>query len=62
MSSDKLSKSEITLALDAMGGDNAPYSVIAGASIFLKKYPNINFIFCGDRSVISPLIDKHPNL
>jgi len=62
MSSDKLSKSEVTLALDAMGGDNAPYSVIEGASIFLKKHPNINFIFCGDRSVISPLIDKYPNL
>jgi glycerol-3-phosphate acyltransferase PlsX len=62
MSSDNLSRNVFTLSLDAMGGDNAPYAVIAGASIFLKKNPSVNFIFCGDRAAINPIMAKFPNL
>ena len=50
------------LALDAMGGDNAPYSVIAGASLYLKKNPNVSFLLFGDKDIIMPIMKKYPNL
>jgi len=37
------------IALDAMGGDKAPASTIAGAIEALKKYPDIELILVGDR-------------
>jgi glycerol-3-phosphate acyltransferase PlsX len=40
------------IALDAMGGDNAPESTIAGALEALRKYPDIELIFVGDQSRI----------
>ena len=32
-----------TIALDAMGGDQAPPMVIAGADVARKRYPNTHF-------------------
>jgi glycerol-3-phosphate acyltransferase PlsX len=40
------------IALDAMGGDNAPESTIAGAIEALKKYPDIEIVFVGDQARI----------
>ena len=48
-------KEPVTIALDAMGGDNAPQIVVAGANIARRRHPNINFIFFGDE----PEIEKH---
>ncbi len=53
---------KLTIALDAMGGDNAPVSVVEGAAIALRKYPNLGFIFFGDRNVIAPLLADNPTL
>ncbi len=50
------------LALDAMGGDNAPYSVISGAALFAKKNLNINFLLFGDQEKIKPILSKFPIL
>ncbi|MCL2474459.1 MAG: phosphate acyltransferase PlsX [Alphaproteobacteria bacterium] len=50
------------MALDAMGGDNAPDIVIDGAAIAHKKYPNLKFIFFGNEDLISPVLDKHSSL
>ncbi len=33
---------KITIAIDAMGGENAPHKTIKGACLFLKKYNNHN--------------------
>jgi glycerol-3-phosphate acyltransferase PlsX len=40
------------IALDAMGGDSAPASTVAGAWEALKKYPDIEIILVGDQSRI----------
>lgn len=50
------------IALDAMGGDHAPESVISGAAMARARYPNVKYIFYGDEPQIKPLIDRHPLL
>ncbi|PIR34465.1 MAG: phosphate acyltransferase [Alphaproteobacteria bacterium CG11_big_fil_rev_8_21_14_0_20_44_7] len=50
------------IALDAMGGDNAPASVIKGADIALVSYPQLEFIIFGDKEQVEPLLHKHPKL
>ncbi|MEQ9115825.1 MAG: phosphate acyltransferase PlsX [Rickettsiales bacterium] len=54
----KMSSGSITIAIDAMGGDKAPESVIHGAELFLKKYPKKNSYFriYGDRNKINSLV------
>ena len=51
----------VKIALDTMGGDNAPVSVIDGADIAKSKSPNIEIIFVGDEKVIGPLLEKSKN-
>lgn len=53
---------EITIALDGMGGDNAPNSVLHGAEIALKKNKKIKFIIFGDKNILLPIISTLPNL
>jgi len=48
----------IKIALDAMGGDNAPASVIHGADIAKAKSPHIEILFVGDETVIRPMLAK----
>jgi len=50
------------LALDAMGGDNAPYSVLAGAALFAKTNQNVDFLFFGDSAKLTPIFNKFPIL
>lgn len=54
----------ITISLDAMGGDNAPESVLQGAEIFLKKNKDLDvtFLIFGDDLKIAPIISKLPKL
>ena len=40
------------IALDAMGGDSAPASTVAGALEALNKYPDIELILVGDQARI----------
>ena len=42
---------EVTIALDAMGGDYAPSNNIKGASLALKQ-PNIKIVLVGDRHIL----------
>jgi phosphate acyltransferase len=49
--------SQITLALDAMGGDQAPGMVIDGAEIAIERLPGMRLIFVGDEAKLRPLID-----
>jgi phosphate acyltransferase len=53
---------KIRIAVDAMGGDNAPFMVISGAEKALVRYPEIEYIFFGDEKKIKPLIEKHSAL
>ena len=53
------SKQKIRIALDCMGGDNAPKSVIHGASIISEEFKDeIKFLFFGDKILILHLISK----
>jgi glycerol-3-phosphate acyltransferase PlsX len=44
------------LALDAMGGDNAPRIVVEGADIAIAKNPDLTLVFVGDERKIKPLL------
>ena len=52
----------VTIALDAMGGDDAPQIVVAGANIARRRYPHVNFLLYGDKEEIEKLISKHRGL
>ncbi|MFK7867045.1 MAG: phosphate acyltransferase PlsX [Alphaproteobacteria bacterium] len=48
----------ITIALDAMGGDNAPQSVIGGLTLALNNHSNLNLKLFGDEAILAPLLPK----
>ena len=52
----------LVIALDAMGGDNAPGIVVDGAALAKARYPEVKFIFCGDEVKLAPMIAKHSKL
>jgi glycerol-3-phosphate acyltransferase PlsX len=53
---------ELTIALDAMGGDHAPDMVLKGASIALVRFPQIRFKIFGQEARLKPLLDTLPQL
>jgi len=52
----------ITLALDVMGGDNAPAVVLHGAELALKRQRNLSFLLFGSENEVKSLLDLHPEL
>jgi len=44
------------LAVDAMGGDQAPEMVIAGLELAVKRFPQAKFLIFGDQAKLQPLI------
>ena len=48
----------VKIALDAMGGDSAPASVVDGADIAKAKSPHIEILFVGDEEIIRPLLER----
>ncbi len=55
-------KIQTPIALDAMGGDNAPECVISGAQLALIRHPGIKFLIFGNEEVVAPLLNAHPAL
>ena len=53
---------DLTISLDAMGGDDAPEMIVEGAAIALSARKNTYFLFCGDKDLIQPLLKRHPKL
>ena len=47
---------ETIIALDAMGGDNAPAMVVRGADIAVERMPDLIFKIVGDEQLLGPLI------
>ncbi len=45
-----------TLAIDVMGGDHAPDSVIGGIAMAVERHPAARFLLFGDEAVVRPLI------
>ena len=56
-----MSKRQITIAVDAMGGENSPFKCLKGIEIFHLKKPEVNFRIYGDKILISKSI-KDNNL
>src|ERR1700733_14916847 len=53
---------KVRIALDAMGGDQGPAVVVAGADLALKQHPETEFLFFGNSGLIAPLLDARPAL
>ena len=52
----------LTIALDAMGGDDAPQMVIKGANIACKRFPDVHYLLFGDEKRLRPLLGKASKL
>ncbi len=50
------------ISVDAMGGDRGPAAVVAGLVLSAEMNPRIAFILHGDEAVLTPLVNKHPEL
>ncbi len=48
----------ITIAVDAMGGDNSPNKILDGIELHCKKSKNIFYRIFGDKNLIDPIILK----
>ena len=51
-------KNSITIAVDAMGGDNSPLKIIDGIELHSNKSSNIFYKLFGDRNIINPILKK----
>ena len=49
----------ITIAVDAMGGDNSPNKVIEGISIHSSNSEDVNYIIFGNKNLIEPLLTEY---
>lgn len=52
----------LTVALDGMGGDHGPETVIGGAEIATVRHPDVRFLIYGDEAKLRPFLDKHPRV
>jgi glycerol-3-phosphate acyltransferase PlsX len=52
----------VTIALDAMGGDQAPRMVLRGAEKATRRFPSAHFLLFGDKAKIEPVLAKTPRL
>jgi phosphate acyltransferase len=53
---------DLTIALDAMGGDLGPGTVIPGAALSSVRHPGYRYLLFGDRNRIAPLLESLPKL
>ena len=51
-----MSNRQITIAVDAMGGENSPFKCLKGIEIFSSKKSDVNFKIYGDEISISKSI------
>jgi phosphate acyltransferase len=49
------------IALDAMGGDDAPAAIVAGAILAQTELTDVDVILVGDPAQIQACLDRHPN-
>lgn len=52
----------VRIALDAMGGDHGPETVLAGAAIALEQHPDLVYVLYGDSARIHAVLKDHPKL
>lgn len=49
---------DLRIAIDAMGGDHAPRSVLRGVNYACKRFPQAHFLIFGDEARIRPLMRR----
>lgn len=50
------------IAIDAMGGDGGPATMLEGAAIARARAPGLSFLLCGDEAVLRGELGRHPGL
>lgn len=53
---------QITISVDAMGGDSGPSVSVAGCALALQRLPDTRFLLVGDQAKIMPELAKFPEL
>jgi glycerol-3-phosphate acyltransferase PlsX len=53
---------ELTVSVDAMGGDAGPGIVITALMRVAQRHPEVNFLLAGDEKILSDLLARHPRL
>ena len=53
-----MSDRRITIAIDAMGGEDTPFKVLKGTEIFQKNFSNTNILFFGNQELINKTISN----
>ncbi|RUO35013.1 phosphate acyltransferase PlsX [Aliidiomarina soli] len=53
---------ELTIALDAMGGDQGPGIVVTALERALSSFTHVHFILVGDEAVLTPLLQRYPKV
>ena len=48
-----------TLAVDAMGGDNAPDVIVEGLDLAAERHPQARFLLAGDAARLAPLLQRY---
>ncbi len=54
-----MSEGQVTIAIDAMGGENSPFKVIKGTELFLKRNKNANICLFGNAKLIETELKLH---
>ena len=44
---------DITIIVDAMGGDNTPFKTLKGTEIFLERNKDVKIVFLGNEKLIT---------
>ncbi|WP_454916668.1 phosphate acyltransferase PlsX [Xanthobacter sediminis] len=52
----------VRIALDAMGGDHGPETVLPGAEIALGRHPDASFVLYGDEPCLKGMLARFPKL
>ena len=52
----------VNIAIDVMGSDKGPETIIEASSISKTRYPEIKYTYFGNSKLISKYIEKHKNL
>ncbi len=50
------------IAVDAMGGDNAPRAIIEGCRRAVRKFPDVSILLCGPKAMILPMLGQEERI
>ncbi|WP_341991229.1 phosphate acyltransferase PlsX [Azorhizobium sp. AG788] len=52
----------VRIAIDAMGGDHGPETILAGVEVARVRHPDTAFVLFGDEARLRPILEKYPAL